>query len=193
MFFNLAAWQLGPIERNRRNICGHDLAFRLLPIRERFDLGIEMIEASKLLQKLGGDAIAALSDPVIFDLIERLRDLSDAPEELFDADLTAQLPVAATAAEIQLDGFFDGERMTLAQSTHRAVRKLLAKPDHADGDKIAPNVKKHWFLYRPVYSEMCTYEAMFVDERFSFFDIHRMHELLDLKQLNEIVAHDSEA
>lgn len=38
-----------------------------------------------------------------------------------------------------------------------------------------------WLIWRPVLAGECSYREMFVDQVFSFNDIHAMHEYLDLK------------
>jgi hypothetical protein len=158
---------------------------RRLPIRDRFDLGID---AAALLTQ-GELSLHSLADPKVRDLIDRLIALTDAdPEADFD-DLGNQFTVAFTALEHNLDGLYAiTSRMSLADSSHREVRKLLAKSVHPDSAKIGPNIAKHFFLYRPVMADLCSYEAMFIDERFSFAEIHLMHELLDVKQFSEITS-----
>lgn len=185
MLFALHAWDAGPIEGRRRTISGHVVTFQLLPMRERCDLALEL---GVLMQKgINFESEGWLT------LARRMIALSDAPDELFDEDLTAQIPVAATALEINLQGYFDqGERLSLGQSTHSAVRKAMRRGENDEAARIGPDVHKYWFLWRPVLAEACSYEAMFVDQRFTFTDIHRMHEMLDVKQFNEIVAAEVE-
>lgn len=187
MLIDLTAWPCGPIEGNARTICGQRVHFQLLPIRERFDLGSELVTVLKRAAN-APDALTLLQDDEILGLIDRLCQQSDAPEALFDADLTAQIPVAMTAAEINLAGYFDEKRMSLAESTHKAVRRAMKKDSLPETKKIAPDVEKYWFLWRPVMAEVCSFDAMFIEERYSFADIHRMHEMLDLKTYQEIVA-----
>jgi hypothetical protein len=192
MLFDLTHWPVGPIVGNRRVICGYDVTVRLLPIRESYDLGLETVTLVQSLKKTSADVLSILGDPAVLPFIEKLCDLTDFPQEGFEDDLTAQIPVAMTALSVNLAGFFDSERMTLEQSRHKAVRKAMKRDEHEDAGKIGPDVKRYWFLYRPVMAEMCSYDAMLLDNRYSFFDIHRMHELLDVKQFTEIVANDTE-
>lgn len=161
------------------------MIIRRLPIRERFDLGID---AAVLLTE-GELSLPSLAKPQVRELIDRLIALTDAdPEEDFD-DLGDQFTIAFAALEHNLDGLYSvTPRMSLSDSSHREVRKLLAKGIHPDSTKIGPSIAKHFFLYRPVMADLCTYEAMFIDERFSFSEIHLMHELLDVKQFSEITA-----
>jgi hypothetical protein len=53
---------------------------------------------------------------------------------------------------------------------------------------LAPEVHELWLLWRPVIAEVATYEAMFVHQYFSFADIHRLHEMLDLKAYDDAVG-----
>ena len=170
------------------DLAGHKISFRKLPIKERYILGIEMGQA------LGGKQVdfTLLADPQAADMIERLIALSDAPDEVFDDDLNNQF-VVAFAAEHNLEGLFDpSDRMLIHESRHRAIRKAFSKDEATDAEKIGPTIKQYWFLYRPVMADLCSYEAMFLDERFSFRDIHEMHEMLDVKQFHEIVANHVE-
>ena len=64
----------------------------------------------------------------------------------------------------------------------------MRKKDDPETDLIGPNIKKYWFLFRPIMGGLCTYSEMFIEEKFSFYDIHRMHEILDVKSFSETVA-----
>jgi hypothetical protein len=189
MLFPLDSWDVGPITGLRRRICGFDVSFTLLSIRERYDLAFEINKVLKSIKTNNGNMLLFLCDPEVLGVVRKLCTGLDC-EELFEADMTAQIPVAVTAAEINLDGFFDEPRMMLQNTTHSGVRKSMSKKDHADVPKIGPDVQKYWFLWRPVYSECCTYKEMFVDELFSFYDIHRMHEMLDVKAFGEAASLD---
>jgi hypothetical protein len=190
MLFSLSPWDVGPIIGNTRNVCGHNTTVRLLPMRERYDLGVETVAVGAAIRD--SDMLSVLSNPVLMPFIERLCDLTDYPHDGFEDDLTAQMPVAMTALEVNLAGFFPDARLALSASHHKAVRKAFKKEEHGDAAKIGPTVRKYWFLYRPVMADVCTYESMFIDERFSFYDIHQMHELLDVKQFSEMVANDTD-
>ncbi len=189
MLFDLAyEWEVGPIVGNARLICGHAVEVAPLDLCSRYDVALELIT---LLQDRALD-LELLQDPALLPFIHKLVEMTNAPEELFDDDLTLQFPVALTALAVHLDGFFDpGPRMALAASRHRAVRKAFRQDkDFSDAKKIGPHAAKYWFLYRPVMSEVCTFAEMFVEERFTFLQIHRMHEMLDVQQFNEIVANE---
>lgn len=184
MLADLSRWDCGPIDGRTRVIAGKTITFKYLPLRQRYDLGVELAGA------LGNKTITAdtFLQPKMLDMAFRLVDLSDADEDFLD-DLTVQIPLALTALEINVGELFDAPaRMQLHGSRHKAVVKILRKEPHADAAKIAPTIQRYWFLYRPVYADICTYAEMFLDERFSFAEIHLMHELLDLKQFNDIVA-----
>lgn len=161
-----------------------------LPIRERYDLGME----AALLLTREDLSLMSLADPKVRDLIDRLIALTDAdPEADFD-QLGDQFTVAFAALEHNLDGLYSiTPRMSLSESGHKEVRRLLKKGVHPDSQKIGPNVAKHFFLYRPVMADVCTYAEMFIDERFSFAEIHLMHEMLDVKQFAEITSLETEA
>lgn len=165
---------------------GYTVTFKPLPIRERFLLALE-------LGSVFGDApigIEVLGDPEKEAFVDRMIAMSDAPEELFDADLSAQIVVAFEAVKHYTEGLFpETKRMSLTESKHPAIKKALSGKDEPDARAMAPEVSNLWFLYRPVSQSMCTYREMFIDEIFSFKDIHAMHEILDLQQFNELVAH----
>lgn len=190
MIFDTAGiWPQGPITGRSREIAGVGINFRLLPIRERFALGLEFSGTFTKFSK----TIESFSNPEFVSMIDRLVALSDADEEFFDDDLTLQLPVALTAAEINFDGLFEfPQRKLLSASTHPAVKKAFKEARRNEIEQIAPTMKKDWFLFRPVVQDVCTYAEMFIDERFSFRDIHLMHEMLDFKQYSEIVANHIE-
>lgn len=189
MFKIPALWDAGPVENDSRNIAGHVITFRRLPIRERFAFGLEVasVFSNKEL------TFESLTSPAVLHVVERLVALSDAAAEVFDEDLTLQIPVALTAADINFFGLFDApQRLLLSNARHKAVRKLLSKPAPSEAEQIGPTIKQEWFLFRPVVQEACSYSEMFVDERFTFRDIHLMHEILDFKQYGEIVANQME-
>lgn len=185
---DLSRWDCEPTCGTSRVIAGQQINFRQLPILERYDLGLKI---AKIL--VGKDmSITTLTQPEMLELLFELVDLSDASEDFFD-DLSLQIPVGVTAFEINTEGLYTaGTRMPLHDSRHKTIVKLNRKAADPDAKKIAPHIEKYWFLYRPVYSDLCSFEAMFLDERFNFAHIHWMHELLDLKQFNEIVANTPE-
>lgn len=182
--FDLSSWLVGPVVGNTRFIEGHTITVKILPIRERYALGLKFLDVIKTKR----DSLLDLFDEGMLKFSETLVALTDAPDALFDEDLTAIFPVGVTVLEVNLDGFFDGKRMLLSESRHKEVRKALSKPEHPDTIKIGPDVAEYWFLWRPVFAEVCTYREMFVDEIFSFYDVHRMHEMLDVQQLKEMIS-----
>ena len=126
-------------------------------------------------------------------MIDRLVELSDADEDFFDQDPSLQIPVALSSAEYNFDGLFQHtERLYLAQAKHAAVVKALKTDPKNESRAIGPTVEKEWFLFRPVMQDVCTYAEMFLDERFTFADIHLMHEMLDVRQYGEILANHIE-
>lgn len=46
----------------------------------------------------------------------------------------------------------------------------------------------YWLIYRPVIEKMCSYRDMFVEEAFTFAQIHDMHALLDLAAYDNAVS-----
>jgi predicted trehalose synthase len=185
---DLSRWDVGPIDGLRRSIQGRETHFRLLPLVPRFDLIMRTVKV------LDGEqvSLSLFTKPEMLELIFELVELSDADEDFLD-NLTHQIPLAVTALEINSQGLFEApQRMAFSKTSQRDVVKLLRKPAHPDASKIAPTIEKYWFLYRPVYADLCSYEAMFIAETFSFRDISYMHELLDLRQFNDIVANSLE-
>ena len=187
MFFPIDAWECGPIVGKNRTICGQEITFKTLSLKGRYDLAFEMMAALKDISD--AELLDVLSNPELRDLVSKLVALSNCPQQLLEDDLTAQIPVAVTAAEINLVGFFEqDERRMLSDAQHPAVRKAMRKKDDPETDLIGPNIKKYWFLFRPIMGGLCTYSEMFIEEKFSFYDIHRMHEILDVKSFSETVA-----
>jgi hypothetical protein len=183
-------WPHGPFVGNTREICGTVVTFKKLPIRERYELAIR---ATTALTNVVDDGWLLFVKPEVLPMTRELIALSDANEDLFDDDLSAQAAVAISAIDYYTDGLLPmPDRLLLGDSRHRAVRKAFAKGVHTDTQKIAPNVNKQYFLWRPVMCEMCSFADMFIDERFSFRDIHDMNEMLDLKQFQEMVAYDTD-
>ena len=191
MLFDVSSlWPVEVLDKHTRKIAGHVVTFNMLALRERYRLGLLFADAFKDITL----SLNVLSDPALLELFERLIALSDAQEELFETDLTLQLPVAICAADINFAGLFDAEtRMLLHEAKHPAVKKLLNRKIAVDdAPKLAPTVQAEWFLWRPVVQEVCSYTDMFVAERFTFGDIHLMHQMLDLKQYSEILANHVE-
>ena len=51
--------------------------------------------------------------------------------------------------------------------------------------KIAPDVERNWFWWRPVAKRVVTYKEMFVDHLYDWDDVDEMHQLLDMQGYDE--------